>query len=567
MSLPHDEDPVTVKTCCEQPLTENNVTWCDGMYSLSENVHFLYGDLKCPGETIFNGSVHLGSAVEGDTRSGFYPQYFLKYDERFYSTEDYCFSSMSEDRIDVKICKPDCPRSKLCLPKCCNLWDDVSFQNDTHFCMPSLEDWVWKPEIFEDDGYFYRRKDAELKRIHFFVQDPSRTPNCTVVRLINYQQFDFKILNSGEIVWTSPDVLDWYRVPEGRVCVDREFEEDNGKGNIILIGCLEDFIPTITENLTLIDTINFILTQISLGFLALTLIIYLMLSRQHSVHGWTHFSYFTALWSNLLLASVIYWNTPSFNLEVAKEGPRQTLGALCFMASVLSSFFHNATNTTRIALSVDIFRMFHSIFKQEEDRVTKADLSKFQWAAWSISFVMIFIGLALTYTQGTLGGPRYGYTNCEAKYWTGDELLEGFSHLLTVILFLVTLLRICRAQIQGTYKEMERSATKRVYKKAKNIFFKLLFVMAITWLSLVLNYVLVKSADPIVKWFYTLAEFIISLQGFVIFLMFGVNRRNLDLLGENYTILRRLSSIIPITSDIPGPPADIQLKSASLSEK
>lgn len=31
------------------------------------------------------------------------------------------------------------------------------------------------------------------------------------------------------------------------MCVDREFDEDNGKGNTVLIGCLEDFIPTITE--------------------------------------------------------------------------------------------------------------------------------------------------------------------------------------------------------------------------------------------------------------------------------------------------------------------------------
>lgn len=98
--------------------------------------------------------------------------------------------SMSEERIDVKICKPECPRSKLCLPKCCNLWDDVSFQNDTHLCMASLEEWVWKPEIYEDDGYFYRQKDEEIKRIHFHLQDPSRTPNCTIVRLINYQHFE-----------------------------------------------------------------------------------------------------------------------------------------------------------------------------------------------------------------------------------------------------------------------------------------------------------------------------------------------------------------------------------------
>lgn len=44
--------------------------------------------------------------------------------------------------------------------------------------------------------------------------------------------------------------------------------------------------------------------------------------------------------------------------------------------------------------------------------------------------------------------------------------------------------------------------------------------MAITWLSLALNYLLVKSADPAVKWFYTLAEFIISLQGFEKIILF-----------------------------------------------
>lgn len=92
-ALPHDDEEIIVKTCCDLPLRENNITWCDGMYSLSENVHFVYGDLKCPeGESLSNGSVDLARIVDGDTSSGFYPHYFLKYDERFYSTQDYCLS-------------------------------------------------------------------------------------------------------------------------------------------------------------------------------------------------------------------------------------------------------------------------------------------------------------------------------------------------------------------------------------------------------------------------------------------------------------------------------------------
>jgi len=91
------------------------------------------------------------------------------------------------------------------------------------------------------------------------------------------------------------------------------------------------------QSLTLVDTINFILTQISLGFLALTLIIYLLLSGHQNVHSWTQFSYFFALWSNLFIASIIYFQTyEDQNLVVAKEGAGQPRGAVCFTACKLN---------------------------------------------------------------------------------------------------------------------------------------------------------------------------------------------------------------------------------------
>jgi len=61
-----------------------------------------------------------------------------------------------------------------------------------------------------------------------------------------------------------------------------------------------------------------------------------------------------------------------------------------------------------------------------------------------------------------------------------------------------------------------------------------------TWASLLLSFLFVKSTVHAVKWFFTLMEFAISLQGFVIFLMFAFNRKTLDSLGQNYSIIRSM---------------------------
>lgn len=62
--------------------------------------------------------------------------------------------------------------------------------------------------------------------------------------------FSYKILKNGEVAWTSSDVLDWYQIPKGRFCVDRELsdgDDDEASGRIVLVGCLEDFIPKIND--------------------------------------------------------------------------------------------------------------------------------------------------------------------------------------------------------------------------------------------------------------------------------------------------------------------------------
>jgi hypothetical protein len=62
--------------------------------------------------------------------------------------------------------------------------------------------------------------------------------------------------------------------------------------------------------------------------------------------------------------------------------------------------------------------------------------------------------------------------------------------------------------------------------------------MGMTWASILLSFLFVKSTVHVVKWFFTLMEFAISLQGFVIFVMFAFNRKTLDSLGQNYSIIR-----------------------------
>ncbi|OXA56760.1 G-protein coupled receptor Mth2 [Folsomia candida] len=541
----YQEEIVTVTTCCAKPLNSmnsmnsKNETWCDGMYSQSENIQFKYGSLEC--EDIVNGSFNAGSVWEGD---GFFPNYFLKYEDGFYSPNDYCLHSLNEEKIEVKICKPQCESDKLCLPKCCNLWDDVSFTNNTVYCVPSLEEKVWKPEIHDINNY-YSKVELVPSNVHFFVSDPSKTAECTTVRLIQYQHFDYKILKNGEVAWTSSDVLDWYQIPKGRFCVDRELsdgDDDEASGRIVLVGCLEDFIPKINDSLTLVDTINFVLIQISLGFLALTLIIYVLLRGHQNVHSWTQFSYFFALWSNLLLASIIYYQTyEDANLKVANEGAGQPRGPLCFTASVVSTFLHNATLTTMVALAVDVFSMFHQLLNNGEQKMSKTEFLKRQALAWMVALTMTLVGLSLYFSNGSMHAPPYGYTNCKAKFWLADEILEAICHLVTASLFLVTISRICLVHLRGK-EELVKINEQRNYSRALSLFFKLLVVMGMAWASIFLSYVLVKSTIPTIKWLFTLMEFSVSLQGFVIFLMFAFNRQTLDSLGENYSIIRKLSN-------------------------
>lgn len=103
----------------------------------------------------------------------------------------YCSYSLNDDKIEVKYCKPQCEDDKLCIPKCCNLWDDVSFANNSVYCVPSLEEKIWMPKIHSDTDY-YSRVEVNASQIHFFVNDPSKTDQCTTVRLIQYQHFEYE---------------------------------------------------------------------------------------------------------------------------------------------------------------------------------------------------------------------------------------------------------------------------------------------------------------------------------------------------------------------------------------
>jgi len=97
--------------------------------------------------------------------------------------------SMKEDKIEVDICTPQCETDKLCLPKCCNLWDDVSFRNNTVICVPSLEGKVWHPMI-SDDNDFSSEVQMDPSKIQYFIRDPSSSRECTIVRLVKYLHFE-----------------------------------------------------------------------------------------------------------------------------------------------------------------------------------------------------------------------------------------------------------------------------------------------------------------------------------------------------------------------------------------
>jgi hypothetical protein len=52
-------------------------------------------------------------------------------------------------------------------------------------------------------------------------------------------------------------------------------------------------------------------------------------------------------------------------------------------------------------------------------------------------------------SNGSMGGPPYGYANCKAKFWLADEVLEAVCHLITAVLFLISLVRVGVVQLKG----------------------------------------------------------------------------------------------------------------------
>jgi hypothetical protein len=66
----------------------------------------------------------------------------------------------------------------------------VSFTNNTVNCVPSFEEKVWMPQIHDDKDY-YSSIQMTPEQLHFFVNDPSKTDQCTTVRLIQYQHFEY----------------------------------------------------------------------------------------------------------------------------------------------------------------------------------------------------------------------------------------------------------------------------------------------------------------------------------------------------------------------------------------
>lgn len=73
--------------------------------------------------------------------------------------------------------------------------------------------------------------------------------------------------------------------------------------------------------------------------------------------------------------------------------------------------------------------------------------------------------LHLRLSNGSMHAPPYGYTNCKAKFWLADEILEAICHLVTASLFLVTISRICLVHLRGK-EELVKINEQRNYSRA-----------------------------------------------------------------------------------------------------
>ncbi|XP_014254266.1 G-protein coupled receptor Mth2-like isoform X2 [Cimex lectularius] len=352
----------------------------------------------------------------------------------------------------------------------------------------------------------------------FIPSDLTCPPNERVI----FTSDEFTVSKQGALYFPEEDpvLITDLNLDNVLFCVDWMIMDDLEPG-VSLARCIED-------EETEIPIIYCIGMIISIPFLLVTLIIYVILRPYHSIDG------------HILLRHVFPIFLSYVTLVIVQVFSDYLSLVQCIFLGFAVQFFFLATFFWLNVMCIDIYWAFSGIklrgTASERDR---KKLLAYSFYAWGMPLIILAVTVGVDYSDSipssSIFKPNMGKDRCFFKgrtatwtYFYGPMAVILFSNL---ILFSITAYRIWRHR-RETAQSFHRGDSRRHdgnESERFNLYLKLFLVMGINWISELISFMFGKDV-PQYLWYIT--DITNTLQGVFIFLIFVWKKRVRKLLWE-----------------------------------
>ncbi|CAL8098922.1 unnamed protein product [Orchesella dallaii] len=486
----------------------------------------------------------------------------ILHDKTYFSKEEFCLHSITQAdtvTVSVKICEPRCSSGgSACVQKCCQpgkVWDLQHYDrgNGKLSCEASGPT-SWHPFLYMNKYDKLNATQATNVQVRYMEAHPKNfcDGGFFLMTLKDYDGIDaspFRILKDGNVVMKIGR-NSWERVPKSVYCVDgaMNFKSENetqqdfpknieggysgDEADTVMLVCT-DFLADPDTSLDGTPNLMYVIAMmVASVFLFLTALVYLILWKRQSIHGWTFLGYVVSLLLTFVFLSLAH-------LMSAGESDCSFIGIACH-------FFFLSTFAWLTALNFDIYWTFRSMNPNPGRSKEAIRFLCYSIFAIGLPVIIVSVGLILDEIYGDdpeseVIVPRYGVSRCTMDRQADLPYLFGpISVLLAcnLILFPTTLYYIYKSQ-----KMAKMSGMKSNMLKHKIRFFGKIFMLAgVTWIFEVISWACTEPGKPL-HWIWKLLDLVNILQAIAIFVVFVCNRKTLKELSEKFSCLERMQPL------------------------
>ncbi|OXA40525.1 G-protein coupled receptor Mth [Folsomia candida] len=351
----------------------------------------------------------------------FTPSGFIRYGSDFFPPDEYCILGSSQESVTIEICRPECKKTHVCVPKCCSADKVLDMQSNS--CQYSLQR-IWEPLVHKtEDLQLCGEKRANI-RFHYYQAPPSCQTQAFFLK--------FRLLVDGSVVLRELLASEWKRPQPGQFCLDGVQNLDTvgpysgDPLDQVLLICADDEEEIVlgknnatafSNNKKAITGILYsILLFLGTPFLLVTVIVYILLWGKQNVHGWTLFSHTLAMLLFYLLQGITNAVSRLYDSD-------DNASTSCMLIGIANHYFALASFCWMTMINYDLWSMFRYLQNTVGRSRGMKRFVVYMIIGWGVPFIAVLICVVLDLEFGLYGDdgaecateivvPLYGHKSC-----------------------------------------------------------------------------------------------------------------------------------------------------------